>query len=285
MRLVGKFDSAPNAGRFTDFLLTQHITAKVESDGEQFAIWVRDEQSIDLARDFLNRFLEAPDDPKYLDAVTTARGMRRDEEQRQRAIEKKTIDVRKRWAQPTLSQSRVTLFLMVTAVAVTVLTDFGKNAVFLKLALTGGAVETLLSGQVWRLVTPIFLHMGWLHLLFNLYWTYQFGLLLESRLGSRMMILLVLFIAIASNLGQFYVSGPFFGGLSGVNYGFFGFLWIKSRLEPGAGWNMPESLVIFFLLWLVLCAVGLFGPVANTAHFVGLLAGVAVAGAPRLLRR
>ena len=285
MRLLGKFDNALHAGRFTDFLLTQHITAKVESDGDQFAVWVRDEQSIDLARDFYNGFLQAPDDPKYLDAATTARGMRRDEEQRQRDIEKKTIDVRKRWAQPTLSQCRVTLFLMVTAVAVTVLSDFGKNEIFLKLALTGGALETLLSGQVWRLVTPIFLHMGWLHLLFNLYWTYQFGLLLETRLGSRMMILLVLIIAIASNLGQFYVSGPFFGGLSGVNYGFFGYLWIKSRLEPGAGWNMPESLVIFFLLWLVLCAVGLFGPVANTAHFVGLLAGIAVAGAPRLLRR
>ena len=99
------------------------------------------------------------------------------------------------------------------------------------------------------------------------------------------MLLLVLFVAIVSNLGQFYVSGPLFGGLSGINYGLFGFLWIKSRFDPASGWHIPESLVIFFLIWLVLCALGLFGPVANTAHFLGLLAGVAVPGVPLLLRR
>ena len=98
------------------------------------------------------------------------------------------------------------------------------------------------------------------------------------------MVAIVLIIAIASNTAQFYVSGPLFGGLSGVNYGFFGFIWIKSRFDPAAGLQIPESLVIFFLIWLVLCAVGLFGPVANTAHFVGLLAGVAASGIPLIFR-
>ncbi len=127
--------------------------------------------------------------------------------------------------------------------------------------------------------------MGWLHLLFNLYWTYQFGLLLEARLGSGKILILVFIVAIASNVAQFYASGPSFGGLSGLNYGFFGFLWIKSRFDPGSGLHIPENLVIFFMIWLVLCAVGLFGPVANTAHFVGLLAGAAVSGLPLMIRR
>ncbi len=285
MRLVGKLDQEIQANRFADYLLTQEITARVDPDGDQFSVWVRDEQFIDKARSLFVEYESNTDDPRYTNASVTAQNLRRKEEKRQRAIASKKIDIRNQWAEPTLSRCRVTLILMITAGVVSLLSNFGKNPnIFMQFALTGGIVETVKSGQVWRLITPIFLHMGWMHLIFNLYWTYQFGILVESRKGSRMMILLVLFIAIVSNLGQFYISGPLFGGLSGVNYGLFGYLWIKSRFEPSSGIHIPESLVIFFLIWLVLCAVGLFGPVANTAHFMGLLAGICVAGTP-LLRR
>ena len=126
--------------------------------------------------------------------------------------------------------------------------------------------------------------MDLLHLLFNLYWTYQFGLLIEFRRGSARFLGLVLFVAIASNVAQYIYAGPFFGGLSGVGYGLFGYLWIKSRFEPALGMHLPQGLVIFFLIWLVICTTGMFGPVANTAHFVGMFAGIAVAGIP-ILRR
>jgi len=286
MRLVGNISNANHADRFADYLLTLEITARVDAEGNAFAIWIRDEQSIDRARELFTEFQSAPDADRYIQAATDARTIRREEEQRQREIKKKSIDVRQQWAQPTLSRCRVTFFLMLTAVVVSVASNFGKNPdIFLRLALTGGLIDTLKTGQVWRLITPIFLHMGWMHLLFNLYWTYQFGILIESKKGSRGILLLVLFVAIVSNLGQFYASGPMFGGLSGVNYGLFGFLWIKSRFDRAAGWHVPESLVVFFLIWLVLCALGLFGPVANTAHFMGLLAGMAIPGVPLLLRR
>jgi GlpG protein len=92
-------------------------------------------------------------------------------------------------------------------------------------------------------------------------------------------------VAVVSNLAQYYASGPVFGGLSGIGYGLFGYLWIKSRFDPAAGMQIPPNLVLFFLIWLVVCALGWFGSVANTAHFVGLLAGIAVAGARLLVRR
>ena len=40
------------------------------------------------------------------------------------------------------------------------------------------------KGDVWRLVTPIFLHGGWIHLLFNMYMFFQFGALIETRKGT-----------------------------------------------------------------------------------------------------
>tara|TARA_Y100001933_G_scaffold265203_1_gene336895 strand:- start:9504 stop:10361 length:858 start_codon:yes stop_codon:yes gene_type:complete len=285
VRLVGKLENALQAGRFSDFLLTKTIDSKVEPDGDLFAIWVRDEQMIEQARELFKAFQTAPESSLYTDATNTAQAIRKKESQRKREIEKKTVDVRKSWTTPKLSQCRVTLILLITASAISVATNFGSSKLFYEFALVASPLEIIKSGQIWRLVTPIFLHMGWLHLLFNLYWTYQFGLLLEARLGSGKILILVFIVAIASNVAQFYASGPSFGGLSGLNYGFFGFLWIKSRFDPGSGLHIPENLVIFFMIWLVLCAVGLFGPVANTAHFVGLLAGAAVSGLPLMIRR
>lgn len=286
MRLIGKVGSALLAGRFSDFLLTQNIESRVDAEGDDFAIWIRDEQHANQARELFAVFQSSPNDSRYTEASETARKLRRDEERRVRDIEKKTIDVRKQWATPTLSQCRITLTLMVTAAAISFLSRFGQNdQIFEFLSLAGGPLGSIRSGQLWRLITPIFLHMGVLHLLFNLYWTYQFGLLIESYVGTGRMLVLVCIIAIMSNLGQYYVSGPSFGGLSGINYGFFGFLWIKSRFDPSSRLQIPESLVIFFLIWLVLCAFNLFGPVANTAHFTGLLVGIAVAGLPLLIRR
>ena len=286
MRLVGKIGSALLAGRFSDFLLTQDIESRVDAEGDDFAIWVRDEQQTNQARQLFADFQSSPDDSQYTEASETARQLRRDEEQRVRAIEKKTVEVRKQWATPNLSQCRITMGLMVTAAAISFFSSFGRNdQIFELFSLAGGPIHSILSGQIWRLVTPIFLHMGVLHLLFNLYWTYQFGLLIESYVGTGKMFALVCVIAIISNLAQYYVSGASFGGLSGVNYGFFGFLWIKSRFDPSSRLQIPETLIIFFLIWLVLCAFNLFGPVANTAHFTGLLVGIAAAGLPIVVRR
>ena len=286
MRLVGKIGSALLAGRFSDFLLTQNIESRVDAEGGDFAIWVRDEQQTNQARALFANFQLSPDDSQYTEASETARQLRRDEEQRVRAIEKKTVNVKKQWATPTLSQCRITMGIMVIAAAISFFSRFGQDHQLFELfSLAGGPIGSIRSGQLWRLITPIFLHMGVLHLLFNLYWTYQFGLLIESYVGTGKMLCLVCMIAIISNLGQYYVSGASFGGLSGVNYGFFGYLWIKSRFDPSSRLQIPESLVIFFLIWLVLCAFNLFGPVANTAHFTGLLVGIAAAGLPLVARR
>ena len=286
MRQIGQIGNPQDADRFADYLLTLDISARVDADDDAFTIWVRDEQQTERARDLFLEFQADPEAACYRQAELDARGLRQAEEKRLREIKKKAIDVRSTWTQPTLSRCRVTMLLMLLAVAVSIASSFGKNPdVFMRLALIGGFTDILSSGQIWRFITPIFLHMGWLHLIFNLYWTYQFGLLVESNRGSLRMLGLVLFVAFISNLGQFYVSGPAFGGLSGVNYGLFGYLWIKSRFDPTSSLHIPESLVVFFLIWLVLCALGLFGPVANTAHFVGLLAGIAVAGRPLVFRR
>ncbi len=59
--------------------------------------------------------------------------------------------------------------------------------------------EAILKGQVWRLVTPIFLHLGGAHLLFNMLWFYSLGGVIEVRRGSLKTLAMILFIAVISN--------------------------------------------------------------------------------------
>jgi GlpG protein len=140
----------------------------------------------------------------------------------------------------------------------------------------------VLSGQVWRLVTPIFLHFGILHILFNCWATIVEGTLIETHRGTFRLAILVLVSAVLSNLGQYFYmerANPeglhLFGGLSGVGFALFGYLWMKGQYEPEQGMILHPSTVTTMLMWLVLCMTGLMGPIANAAHVVGLGVGVA----------
>lgn len=165
-------------------------------------------------------------------------------------------------------------------------------------------LSAIRSGQVWRLVTPIFLHFGPAHLLFNMLWLWTLGGPIELRLGSVRLLLIVLAVAVASNLAEYWLNfgfdlglkkgivtdigvkpSPWFGGMSGVVFGLFGLIWMRARLVPGSGLAMPRDTVVWMLMWLLVCTTGLVGPVANVAHGVGLLTGMTIGVAPRLWRR
>ncbi|MDY6891557.1 MAG: rhomboid family intramembrane serine protease [Pseudomonadota bacterium] len=137
----------------------------------------------------------------------------------------------------------------------------------------------LASGEWWRLITPIFMHFNLLHILFNLLWVWIVGVRVEPAQGSLPLLGLVLFAGGLSNLAQFLVSGPMFGGMSGVVFALLGYAWLWDwfRLRPRIG--LPPALMNFMLFWLLLGFTGVlqgvgFGAIANTAHLVGLLAGL-----------
>ena len=138
---------------------------------------------------------------------------------------------------------------------------------------------------MWRLVTPIFLHFGPLHILFNMLWLRQLGAVLELRRGSRRFLTTVLLIAILSNVAQYLNGGPTFGGMSGVVFGLFGYIWIKSRYAPQDGLYMPPRMVFWMIAMFLFCLSGRLGPVANTAHGVGMMVGMVIAYWPVFLRK
>ena len=129
------------------------------------------------------------------------------------------------------------------------------------------------KGQVWRLATPMFLHFSLMHIVFNMMWLWQFGVVLETRFRSPRFLALVLAVAVLSNVAEGFFSGTYFGGMSGVNYGLFGFLLLRSKLHPSPEFELSPRVIALMLIWLVVCFTGAVGPVANAAHLVGFLSG------------
>ncbi|HKX12661.1 MAG TPA: rhomboid family intramembrane serine protease, partial [bacterium] len=196
------------------------------------------------------------------------------------------IDVRTHWHRLDATLSPVTAALIGLSIALTLLSYADRSGRWIDyfyisnyqivgpyLQWQSGLPEVL-DGQVWRLVTPIFLHSGLLHILFNMLWLKDLGTILERKLGSLHFLILVLVFAILSNLGQYFFSGPNFGGMSGVVYGLLGYTWIRGRIDPASGLSLNQSVVTMMIFWFFLCLTGLMGPIANWAHGVGLVAGM-----------
>ena len=139
-----------------------------------------------------------------------------------------------------------------------------------------------IDGQYWRLITPAFLHFGWLHIVFNCLWLWDLGRRVEQVMGHLNMFMLFLVIAVVSNTSQFeFGGGGLFGGMSGVVYGLLGFSWIAPQLQPAWPIQPPKAVMIFMVGWLVVCMSGMvevlgFGAIANAAHLGGLLCGAVV---------
>ena len=132
--------------------------------------------------------------------------------------------------------------------------------------------------QPWRLISPMLLHFGWLHLVFNVLWWLDLGRRIECE-SRLLLVALLLFTSVAANVAQAWQVASLFGGLSGVIYGLLGYIWVMDRYNP-VRYHLPQNILIFMLLWLLLGISGLFpalgfGDMANMAHIGGLVAGVA----------
>jgi GlpG protein len=173
----------------------------------------------------------------------------------------------------------VTIILITLSIAVAIFSSLGASESALRLLFIADpqhdGFTDILAGQVWRLVTPIFIHFGPMHLIFNMMWMWDLGRLIENRRGEAFYCSFVLLVGIGSNIVQYGLAGhPNFGGMSGVVYGLLGYAWMQGHYGSSLGFALNKSTVVMMLGWFVLCWTGLLGPIANWAHTAGLLMGV-----------
>jgi GlpG protein len=301
MRQIGTIEDERLAQRFGDYLTTIRIDHSIDESQNGFAIWVHDDDDLDRARAELAEFEQTPNDPKYNGLARTAQKARKQEERAQDRRAKNFVDVRTNWAGIARHPRPLTIAMILACVVVGIATRLSPfdphtplwewlsfaspramHAVFNpRLAF----IYDLEHGQVWRLVTPVFMHIGFIHLLFNMLWLADLGMMIELRKGTLKFALIALASAVIPCVVQNFWHGPTFAGMSGVVYGLFGYCWMKGRLQPQDQIGVSDSTVIIMILWLVACMTGYLGAVANAAHVAGLVVGVVIGAMPTWWRK
>jgi rhomboid protease GluP len=166
----------------------------------------------------------------------------------------------------------VTVLLTVQLLAFVLLTLMGGSTNPQVLLRFGALESTLLqAGEWWRLILPLFLHVGLMHLLVNGFMLYLLGPQLEWLYGRRNFLLLFFMTGIMGNLVLSWLSDTFFtAGSDASIYGLFGvylylFLFRKGAIDPETGTG------IFIFVGLNI----LFNLVFSQSNFIADLGGLA----------
>jgi GlpG protein len=276
MRLIGHLKNEASARTFGGYLSSLDIRNMVEPDSDGWAVWIYSEDQVEKGSGALTDYQQNPADRKYLNGaeVAAATEQRKQKEEAEFAKRVRTADqIFKR-----SDTAPLTLGLIGACVVVMLFCGFNPSLGDVHWLLISDYVTGFLpevrSGQIWRLITPIFIHFSPTHILFNMWVLYDLGRMIEMLQGTRRLALLVLVIGLGSNLGQYIIFGPEFGGMSGVLYGLFGYIWLRSQCDPSSGLMLSPMTVAIMLVWFFLCLFNVIRPVANGAHAVGLVMGV-----------
>jgi GlpG protein len=266
MILLGRVPNPRMAQAFIDYLYNLNIDCQLRQQ-QGFELWLVTTDQHQVAEDEFKQFLENPNHPKYLAASWTN-------------------------ANPQISatgHSAANLEVLANFIShsgpVTLITFALAVVVYLSYLIEWPWLYQTLSffqyldfdnlGEIWRFFTPALLHFSALHILFNLVMWWYLGGMIENRLSSSKLLVIFLLASSLPNVAQYYISGPSFGGLSGVVYALVGYVWWR---KPKVGLYLPPAYIGFMLVWLVMGFFDVMSiKVANGAHLGGLVVGCLLA--------
>jgi GlpG protein len=299
------------AHRFVSVLQSLQLPAHAEQEGASWVVWIENDDHRDRAQELLTEFRADPDAERFREAEKIAKQILAEKLEAEKSRQKLRKDLLDRWrgvwwkCHPAAT-TMVAISVFVVAISTelspvkftqriipltcNVETSDIRNLLFIQETimmvdeegndaagfLNKPPAEVLKTWQIWRYVTPIFIHFNALHILFNMSWLRTLGNAIEFVRGTRRFLGLVLFVAVVSNVAQLIWSGPAFGGMSGVDFGLIGYIWMKGKTQPQHGLALPQQQVVMSMLWMLLCIGGAFGPIANAAHVGGFLAGMVI---------
>lgn len=142
------------------------------------------------------------------------------------------------------------------------------------------SAESIWDGAYWAYITSCFVHYDLIHAVFNVYWLFMLGQVLEQEIGPKKMLFITLLACVVTSGFEFLFSEDTGIGFSGVLYCFLGFMWASRNQHPSFRAFLTKELWTTFLVWLVLCWVLTLTDVwsvGNAAHISGLLLGVLLA--------
>ena len=252
---------------FCDYIRTLEVQAQIESEDDSFVIYCSSDK-FELAMTEFKQFIEQPYDSKY----------------QQAAWQNGSVTDVNQHSPPLLSSFKSQFFSHAGLVTLTVFSVCWLVFVASLLGWSGVIFQQLKFYSLFnfeqviqaphRLFGPALFHFSWLHIAFNTMWWWQLGGSIEKTFGGASLIKVFLATALISNIGQYMVDGPNFGGLSGVVYGLVGYVWWLGWLWPEKGLTLSKPIIGFMLFWLLLGYTNILPfNMANTAHLLGLISG------------
>ncbi|WP_335487092.1 rhomboid family intramembrane serine protease [Neobacillus niacini] len=162
--------------------------------------------------------------------------------------------------------------------------------IFLVLELQGGSTNTstlikfgakfnpyIYEGEWWRFITPIFLHIGFLHLAMNSLALYFLGPAVERIFGNARFLFIYLFAGVSGVIASFIFSPNISAGASGAIFGCFGALLYFALIYPKLFFRTMGSSVITVLIFNLIFGFTV-SIVDNAGHLGGLAGGFLAAG-------
>jgi membrane associated rhomboid family serine protease len=143
----------------------------------------------------------------------------------------------------------------------------------------------ILEGEVWRLLTPVFLHADFFHLFFNMFLLWMVGTRLEEVYGSREFVIFYFVAGVFANsiylltqvLGIFPASfalgasGAVTAALTLHVFNFPRHTWLLFLVIPTPGWAI---LILYVAIDTLGALGGMQGNVAFVVHLGGALFGL-----------
>ena len=267
MRHLATFADLRTAKAVSDYLQTQDISNEISPDDKGWSLFIVEEEQFEQAQLELGAFVNNPYDQKYLDASWI---------RSQNAQVYPNSSTRSKLLQQIWRDTGIVTRLVAAAVVVIfALQVFGYHPwiyQYLGFPVTLASLDFI---EIYRLITPAFMHGSIEHMLFNLFWWIWLGGKLETAKGGHSIVNLFLLSALAAHLLQFSLENASFLGLSGVVYGLLGYAWLSRKLGK-LKLYIPDGVFIMMLLWLVVGFADVLPmQMANWAHLGGMLGGMA----------
>lgn len=256
---------------FCNYLQTQGLIAQIQQEGDEFVIFCQQADLV-FAREEFDKFIAQPNHERYQNAAWQNAQVTR--------VTPHTSSLLHSFKSQFLAHAGwVTLSVFVCCWLVFLGANLGwETELFYFFQFFPQLSLDYLFAEPYRLLGPALYHFSWLHIIFNTMWWWQLGGAIEHQQSKMHLVNVFLLSAIVSNLGQFFVSGANFGGLSGVVYGLVGYTWFMGWLAPEKGLSISRPILGFLLFWLLLGFTNILPVnIANTAHLLGLLSGCALA--------
>jgi len=139
--------------------------------------------------------------------------------------------------------------------------------------------QYVMSGEVWRLATSMFLHADFQHLIGNMFFLYLIGKIVAHLYGNKRFIILYLLSGLAGNVASLLIySNVNSLGASGAIMGIGGVLFFKLFFDKNKALRYLGNYVVLVMVIIFNIASGFISTgIDNAAHVVGFLVGFALA--------